>query len=419
VSRLRKRFLDCSNMTLAEAEQWGKDLIEVQRDIMFQIGDLARFAEAKWPDTHQQIWPEWVSPGLLSRAAGVCRAYPKEEDRQVEATYSQFMQVASRPDRLERLAKIVDAGLTTDESRKELRKGPGGRPLCPKCGTEEGVHGGCDCGHLSPKQRWLLAVDVHYFLNRFWYSGAGVEAAVGVSTWVQRTVNRLKEKGLTDCACCFDSKVNHRKEFTKDWEDRYKDRPPKDAELVQQLNLVYDLLKGAGFACALVDGMEADDVMASYAKQFQGRVTILTQDKDCRQCLSEKCNMLLDVEWLEDPTSGEHLPEFKWLSMKQHTETTGIPPAKWIDLQMIMGDTTDGIKGSIGIGEAGATNLVKTFGSVTAAIQAAKDNDPKLLAMKRGAAMAKSLIEFEAKAEVTRKLVTLRTDLELPGTTRI
>ena len=31
---------------------------------------------------------------------------------------------------------------------KDGSKGPGGRPVCPKCGTEEGVHGGCDCGHL-------------------------------------------------------------------------------------------------------------------------------------------------------------------------------------------------------------------------------------------------------------------------------
>jgi len=391
VSRLRKRFLDCSNMTLQEAEAWGKDLIEQQRDIMFWVGDLARFAESKWPDTHQQIWPEWVSPGLLSRAAGVCRAYPQESDREAEATYSQYMQAASRPDRLARLAAIVDKGLTTDESRAADK--------------EERANGGA---------RWLLAVDVSYFLHRFWYSGAGVEAAVSVTTWVQRTVNRLKEKGLTDCACCFDSKSNHRKEFTKDWDDKYKDRPPRDPELTQQLNLVYDLLKGAGFACALSEGFEADDVMASFATQFQGRVTLLTQDKDCRQCLSEKCNMLLDVTWIEDETSGEHLPDYKWLSSFAHTQATGIPPAQWIDYQVIMGDVTDGIKGAVGIGEKGAADLVKQFGSVEKAIEAAKAGDETIKPAKR-----KALIDFESKLEITRKLVTLRTDLELPQTTRI
>lgn len=411
MSRLRKRFLDCSNMSFQEAEAFAKDLIEQQRDITFWVGDLARYAEARWPDTHQQIWPEWVSPGLLSRAAGVCKAYPKPEDREAEATYSQYMQVASKPDRLKRLAEIIDKGQTTDESRAAGRPSPLSEEGRMKTDMSRAIG-----------IRWLLAVDVHYFLHRFWHSGAGVEAAMQVSRWVKRTVERLAQKGLTDCACCFDSKVNHRKEFTKDWEDKYKDRPPKDPELVQQLNLVYDLLKGAGFACVGLEGMEADDVMASYAKQFEGRVTLLTQDKDCRQCLSEKCNMLLDVEWVEDETSGEALPDYKWMSMKQHTEATGIPPAQWTEYQAIMGDNTDGITGAKGIGEKGAADLVKQFGTCEAAIAAAKAEAAAFKPTKskpKVSARTQALIDFEAKLEITRKLVTLRTDLELPGTTRI
>lgn len=389
MTRMRKRFLDCSGLDMEQCQSFGEGLCEQQRDVMFMLGDLARYAEAKWPDTWQQVFPEWVSPGLIARAAGVCRAYPSEADRESEATYSQYMQAAGKPDRLKRLAEIVDKGLTTDESRaadKQERDRP----------------------------RWLLAVDVNYFLHRFWFSGAGVEAAVGVATWVQRTVERLKEKGLTDCACCFDSKVNHRKEFTKDWEDRYKDRPPKDPELVQQLNLVHELLQARGFACVSIEGMEADDCMASFAKQFPGRVTLLTQDKDCRQCLSDKCNMLLDVEWAQDETTGEHLPDYKWLSAKQHTEATGIPPGQWVEYQAIMGDATDGIKGAVGIGEKGSADLVKLFGTVEGAIAAARADDERIKPGKR-----KALIEFESKLEVTRKLVTLRADLTLPNTTRI
>jgi len=386
---MRKRFLDCSGLEMEQCQSFGTGLCEQQRDVMFMLGDLARYAEAKWPDTWQQVFPEWTSPGLIARAAGVCRAYPNESDRESEATYSQYTQNAGKPDRLTRLAQIVDKGLTSDESRaadKQERDRP----------------------------RWILCIDCNYFLHRFWFSGAGVEAAVGVATWIQRTVERLKEKGLTDCACCFDSKINHRKEFTKDWEDRYKDRPPKDAELVQQLNLVHELLEGRGFACVVVEGMEADDVMASFAKQFEGRVTLLTQDKDCRQCLSEKCNMLLDIKWAEDETTGEHLPDYKWLTAKQHTEATGIPPGQWVEYQTIMGDATDGIKGVIGIGEKGSADLVKLFGTVEAAIAAAKADDERIKPAKR-----KALIEFESKLEVTRKLVRLRTDLTLPNTTRI
>lgn len=388
MARMRKRFLDCSNMTIEEAESWGKDLAETQRDIMFFIGDLARYAEARWPDSHFQIWPDWVSPGMISRAAGVAKAYPNERDRQHEATYSQYMQQSKKPDSQERLAEIVDKGLTTDESRK----------------VEQSERG----------ERWLLAIDVNYFLHRFWFSGAGIESAVSVATWIQRTVERLKEKGLTDVVCCFDSHRNDRKELTKDWEDRYKDRPPKDPELGQQLALVHDLLSGRGFACVSVDGMEGDDVMASYAKQFDGRITLMTQDKDCRQCLSSKCNILLDVTWTQDETSGDHLPEYKWLSAKQHTEATGIRPDQWTGYQAIMGDNCDGIKGVAGIGEKGAADLIKEFGSADGAITAAKADDERIKPKKREA-----LIEFEGKKDVTLQLVTLKTDLQLPASTRI
>ena len=385
--RMRERFFDCKGLTIEEAEQFGSDFAKLQRDLMFWIADLARHSEARWPDRHHQVWPEWVSPGMLQRAAGVGKAYPGEEDREVPVTYSQYMQNAGRPDRQECLQAILDKGLTSDESRK---------------------------ADQAERARWLLAVDVNYFLHRFWFSGAGVEAAVGVASWVQRTAARLKDKGLTDVACCFDSKVNHRKQLTEGWEDKYKDRPPKDPELVHQLQLVRELLEGHGFACVSVEGMEADDCLASFAAQFVGRITLLTQDKDMRQCLSDHCNILLDVEWTEDETSGAMLPDYKWLSAKQHTEATGIRPDQWTEFQAIMGDNVDGIKGAIGIGEKGAADLVKEFGDVKAAIEAAKADDERIKPKKRQA-----LREFEPKLEITRQLVALRTDLQIPSSTRM
>lgn len=392
MTRMKPLSLDTRDMTVQEMESWGKDLTDLQKSINWWLGDLARAAKSKLgEDNYSQAFPPDTSPGLIQRCEAVARAYPLEEDRNPLATWTIHMANANKPDRIGRVTAAVEAGRTSDEERKS---------------KTESRHGN------GPA--WLLAVDVHYFLHRFFYSGASLESAVSLAGWIQRTVERLREKGLTDVACCFDSKTNHRKELTVGWEDKYKDRPKKDTELVQQLQLVHELLKGAGFACVLIDGMEADDCMASFAKQFPGRITLLTQDKDCRQCLSEKCNMLLDVEWIEDPTSGEALPEYKWLSGKQHTEATGIYPHQWVEFQVLMGDATDGIKGCVGIGEKGAADLVKQFGTVSAVIQAAKDGDERIKAKKR-----ESLIEFEARHEVTRQLVTLRTNLQIPTTTKI
>ena len=393
--RMRKRFLDCKNMTLAEAESYARGLCEQQRDVMFHIGDLFRYCKARWPDTHEQVWPETVSPGMLARAGGVCAAYPDEADRQVGCTYTQFMQNSGKPNRKELLEDIVTKGLTSDESRKAKA-------------TD-------DAGHARPSAaRWLLAVDVNYHLHRHWFSGAGVEAAKRVTLWIERTVERLKEKGLTDVVCCFDSKRNFRKELTAEWEDKYKDRPPKDPELGQQLSLVKDLLSAANFLCVAEDGMEADDLLASYAVQFDGRVTILAQDKDLKQCLSDKCNMLLDVDWEEDPTSGDMLPTYKWLSAKQHTEATGLRPDQWAEFQTIMGDNTDGVKGAPGIGEKGAGDLIKEFGTLDAVLEAARKEDERIKPKKR-----ESLLQLAECVDVMCQLVTLRTDIQVPEGTRV
>lgn len=383
MTRLQERFLDCSQLTIETAEEFGSRLATMQRDVMFWIGDLARYCETRWPNKHQQVWPEWVSPGMLARAAGVCKAYPNQDDRSIPATYTQYMQQAGKPDRLELLAAIIDKGQTSDESAKR-------------------------------ESRWLLAIDCNFFIHKFWYSGAGVESAMSVAGWIRRTVDRLATKGLTDVACCFDSKRNARKELTTEWEDKYKDRPPKEPELANQIGLAVDLLKADGFACVTVDGFEGDDLMASYAKQFDGRVTLMTADKDVRQCLSETCNMLIDVTWSESETSGEMMPDYKWMSWKQHVEETGIAPACWPDFQALMGDTVDGIRGCEGIGQKGAADLIQAFGSAAGAIRAAKADDESIRPKKREA-----LIAFEEKLETTLKLVTLVDSLEIPATTRL
>jgi DNA polymerase-1 len=132
--------------------------------------------------------------------------------------------------------------------------------------------------------------------------------------------------------------------------------------------------------------------------------------------------MLLDVTWNQDDHSGEMLPEYHWYTEKPHPrikcrnllDDTGLTPQTFPDFQCLRGDPTDGIKGCAGVGEKGAADLVQTFGSAAGAIQAAKLGDPRIRESKQLA-----LIEFEWKLAITRQLVTLRTDLELPTTTRL
>ena len=305
---------------------------------------------------------------------------------------------ANKPNRIELVAASVNAGRTSDEERRHATQS----------------------NQDEKRQRWILCIDVNYHVTRMWASGAETEAAKQVSEWIKRTVERLKEKGLTDVVCCFDSGNSFRKELTKDWEDKYKNRATKDPELGQQLRLAEEML--SEFCSAKMDTFEADDLMASFAKQFDGKVTLLTVDKDMRQCLSPKCNMLVAVDWVEDPTSGEMLPDYKWVSVKDHlkgctyngTAVEGVSPEQWTTFQALAGDSSDTISGAAGIGAKIAADLVKEFGTIEAIIAAAKDDDPRITAKKREA-----LIAFESKYKTTLELVTLRTDLPVPKTTKV
>ena len=400
MSRMQELYFDASGLEVDEMEAWGRDFAEWQRNINWYIGDLAIAAKAKLgPDNYSQVFPVTMSPGMIQRYEAVARAYPPK-DRNPLASWTIHMQHANKPNRIALVAAAVDAGRTSDEEREHAKA---------KQSSES-----------SSRHRWILAIDVNYHVTRMWASGAETEAAKQVSEWIKRTVARLKEKGLTDVVCCFDAGNNFRKELTKDWEDKYKDRAQKDPELGQQLRLAEEML--SEFCCAKMDGFEADDLMASYAKNFDGKVTLLTVDKDMRQCLSSQCNMLVAVDWVEDPTSGENIPDYKWVSVKDHvkgctyngTAVEGISPEQWTTFQALAGDSSDTISGAAGIGAKIAADLVKEFGTIEAIIKAAKDGDERITAKKREA-----LIAFESKYETTLKLVTLRTDLPLLKTTKI
>lgn len=394
MTAIRDMFFEApKNSTLEELESYGTGFAEWQRGCLWYIGDLARYAEARFPDTWNQVFPEWISPGLVARCKGVAAAYPREEDRNPLATWSVHKDESSRPDRNARVEAHVQAGRTSDEARAANK--------------EERA--------TDTKPRWLLAFDIHMKIHAVYGSGAGVETAKTVSEWAKRTVDRLKLKGVTDALFAFEGVGSFRKELTKDWQTGYKSkRGPKDPELIQQISSTRDMLRKFGFCCVRKDTFEADDCLASAAAQFNGNVTIVSGDKDLRQCLSHNCNILLSVEWNEDDTSGEMVPDYKWLTAKENLEATGIRPLQWPCFQTIMGDSADSIQGVAGIGPKGATDLIQAHGSAEAVIQAAKDGTTDVTDKKRQA-----LIDFEPYMEITKKLVTLVKTLPLPETTRI
>ena len=374
-----------------------------QRGVMWWIGDLALALERQHKDVQEQAWPIVTSPELVARCKAVAAAYPPE-DRNPDATWTVHMHLAGRSDRVAAVGATVDEGQTSDEVRDEPPVQQDEKPTGP------------------PK--WLLAADVNYFIHTYYHSGAGVESAKTFVEWIRKLATRLSEtKGLTDLVCCFDSTTNHRKKLTDGWKHPYKPRTEKEPDLVTQLELVQVLLKEANIPVVSQVGMEADDVMASYAATFPGKVTLLTGDKDMRQCLSGTCNILQSATWEEDDITGKMRPVYKWVSAKSHTDDgstynstkiVGITPQQWPHFQALVGDSVDGIKGCDGIGAKGAMNLILAHDTVQGVIAACKDGNAELSDRKR-----LSVLDFEEEADLTLALTTLVTDLEVSAMTTL
>lgn len=422
----------------------------IQRAVNWWIADLALAVERQHPQYHHQAWPEWMSPDLISRCKPTGAAYAPE-DRNILATWTTHTNLLKRPDRIEAVQATVDAGQTSDEVRRnppppQERRKPVEDPKHEDSPAETQKPASTAARATTPdpatpaanpdpqtqkesagsakSNAWLLAVDMNYFIHRYFHSGAGMESATTFVQWLVRTITRLVEtKGLTDVVCCVDSHTNHRKTLTEGWEHPYKQRSEKEPELADQLKQAPRMLTELNLPVVSIMDMEADDVMASYSRQFDGRVTLLTQDKDMRQCLSQTCNILMDVTWEEHPETGKQVPVYKWVSAKSHieegltyngTKVVGITPEQWPHFQAIAGDPTDGIRGCEGIGGKGAMDLIIAHGTVQAVIAACKDNQADLSAKKRLA-----VLDFEEKSEVMLLLTTLRTDLQVPQITKL
>src|SRR5690606_36822718 len=148
------------------------------------------------------------------------------------------------------------------------------------------------------------------------------------------------------------------------------------------------------------DRHEADDVIGTLAVQGRAagmEVFIVTGDKDFMQLVDDKVKL-----W--NLRTSTRAPEI--LGPAEVEAKFGVPPAKIVDLLAIVGDTSDNIPGVPKIGEKTAVELMRQFGSLDE-ILARLDEVKK-------PAIRQSLAEHREDALLSRRLVTLHTDVELP-----
>lgn len=221
--------------------------------------------------------------------------------------------------------------------------------------------------------------------------GVPVGAVLGFTNMLIKLVKDMKAPYL---AVIFDAA---RRNFRYDIYDQYKANrtdPPED--LIPQFPMFREATQAFGIPALEVEGYEADDLIATYARQAVARgqnVTIVGTDKDLMQLVNDHVR-------LYDPIKG------KYLGAADVVEKFGVPPEQVVDVQALSGDSVDNVPGVPGIGIKTAAQLISEYGTLENLLERAgeiKQNKRR-----------ETLLENKEKALLSKKLVTLATDAPVP-----
>jgi DNA polymerase I len=228
--------------------------------------------------------------------------------------------------------------------------------------------------------------------NKF---GLNVGAVYGYTTMLWKLAEALgKADGPTHLAVILDASEST---FRNQLYDQYKaNRPPPPPELVPQFPLIRDATRAFSIPCLEEMGLEADDIIACYAKAALAagwQVTIVSSDKDLMQLIEPGLDML---DTMNDRRIGR----------EEVIEKFGVPPEQLGEVLALMGDSVDNVPGVPGIGPKTASQLIQQYGDVENVLAHVEEiAKPKLKA---------NLIEFADQARLSRKLVELICDSPLP-----
>jgi DNA polymerase-1 len=226
----------------------------------------------------------------------------------------------------------------------------------------------------APKKIFL--VDAMGFIFRAYFAPmARLNSPAGVPTKVpylfSNMLRKLQKEHAPDyLAVVFDTKEPT---FRDKLFDKYKaQRPPMPEDLSVQLPYVRRMCEAMRLPILEYPGFEADDVIGALSRQAAKKgldVSIVTSDKDMMQLVGGNVRVLR-------PGAGPDKTDLVVDAAKVE-EIMGVPPGKVADVMALMGDSIDNIPGAKGIGEKGAKELIRRFGSAEAALERAKEVEGK------------------------------------------
>ena len=208
----------------------------------------------------------------------------------------------------------------------------------------------------------LLLVDGSSFLYRAFHAVPDMRNSDGFPTnaiyGVLNMLRRLRLDYPADYSLCvFDAKG---KTFRDDWYPQYKaNRPSMPSDLALQIEPLHQLIAATGWKISMVEGVEADDVIGTMAKQAEKegvRCIIATGDKDLAQLVNEHVTLI-------NTMSNETL-DIAGVNAK-----FGIPPELIIDYLTLTGDAVDNVPGVEKVGPKTAVKWLLQHGTLDKLMQ--------------------------------------------------
>ncbi len=258
-----------------------------------------------------------------------------------------------------------------------------------------------------PNNAPIILIDGSSYLYRAFFAcppltnanGEPTGAIFGVINMIRSLMNQYNP---THIAVVFDAKGgSFRNEIYSEYKATREEMPEN---LRPQIEPIHTILKAMGLPLLCIEGVEADDVIGTLAKQAEKenlQVLISTGDKDMAQLVSDKVTLINTMNNTALDPQGV-------------VDKFGVPPAKIIDYLALRGDNSDNIPGVAGIGEKTAQALLTAFDSV-------KDiynhlDDIEKLSIRGAKSLKQKLIDNQKDAELSYLLATIKTDVALDFT---
>ena len=209
----------------------------------------------------------------------------------------------------------------------------------------------------------LMVFDGNSIINRAYYAIRALSTSSGQSTNGIFGFLKLFFKYYNMCspdmaAVTFDLRE---KTFRHELFDQYKaQRKGMPDELASQLEPLKEILRAMDICILEKAGYEADDIigtLSQFCNEKGYECDIVSGDRDDFQLISPLVRLIM-------PVTRGGMSEVDIVDEKALFDKYGLKPHQMIDLKSIMGDSSDNIKGVAGIGEKGALELIKNFGSL-------------------------------------------------------